>query len=200
MCMKYELIWIYFRAQTWNLSANLDCFAPKPYLKTAKAQFFFDQNDCWVEIIKGETQVEIFSFWLFLTIFESFRIFWPVFGVFLTVLIIFEWFWTIFFFTFIAFCLWLWPLLTIWRFFWPYWMYRPFLTVYRFRWIDGWKNRKYTLMDVHEVQKVYIEGWLTTNDGWKYRTRHFQWEIFTRHFDRHFYETYWWPLKNFDAL
>jgi hypothetical protein len=31
---------------------------PKPYLKTPKAQFVFDQNDRWVEIIEGETRFE----------------------------------------------------------------------------------------------------------------------------------------------
>ena len=38
--------------------ANLGCFRSKSYLKAPKAQFFFDQNDCWVEIIEGETRVE----------------------------------------------------------------------------------------------------------------------------------------------
>ena len=37
---------------------NFGCFHPKPYLKTPKAQFFLDKNDCLVEIIKGGTQVK----------------------------------------------------------------------------------------------------------------------------------------------
>ena len=38
--------------------ANLGCFGPKPYLKTPNARKFLDQNDRWVEIIKGEKRVE----------------------------------------------------------------------------------------------------------------------------------------------
>ena len=38
--------------------ANLDCIGPKPYLKTPNARKFLDQNDCWVEIFKGENWVE----------------------------------------------------------------------------------------------------------------------------------------------
>ena len=37
---------------------NLGCFHPKPYLKTPKEKFLFDQNDCWGEIIEGETRVD----------------------------------------------------------------------------------------------------------------------------------------------
>ena len=44
--------------------ANLGCFGPKPYLKTPNARKFLDQNDCWVEIIKGEKGVENLSWGL----------------------------------------------------------------------------------------------------------------------------------------
>ena len=37
---------------------NLGHFGLKPYLKTAKTQIFKTQNDCWVEIIIGEQEVE----------------------------------------------------------------------------------------------------------------------------------------------
>ena len=37
---------------------NLGCFGPKQYLKTPKAEFFFDQNYCWVEMIKEDKLVE----------------------------------------------------------------------------------------------------------------------------------------------
>ena len=37
---------------------NLGCFGLKPYLKMPKAQFYVDQNYCWVEMIKGEKRVE----------------------------------------------------------------------------------------------------------------------------------------------
>ena len=40
---------------------NLGYFRPKPYLKTAKAQFILDQNYCWVKIVKGEMRVEIWD-------------------------------------------------------------------------------------------------------------------------------------------
>ena len=41
--------------------ANLGCFGPKPYLKMPNARNFLDQNDCWVEIIKGEKGVKNLS-------------------------------------------------------------------------------------------------------------------------------------------
>ena len=38
---------------------NLGCYVPKPYLITAKAHIFFlNQNDCWLETIKGEKRVQ----------------------------------------------------------------------------------------------------------------------------------------------
>ena len=39
---------------------NLGCFGPKPYFKMPKGQFFFDQNDCWGEMIEEEKRVENF--------------------------------------------------------------------------------------------------------------------------------------------
>ena len=41
--------------------ANLGCFGPKPYLKMPNAHKFWDQNDCWVKIIKGEEGIENLS-------------------------------------------------------------------------------------------------------------------------------------------
>ena len=42
---------------------NLGCFPPKPLLKIPKAQYYVDQNDCWVKLIKGETQVKNWRCW-----------------------------------------------------------------------------------------------------------------------------------------
>ena len=39
-------------------NANPGCIGPKPNLKTPNARNFLDQNDCWVEINKGEKRVE----------------------------------------------------------------------------------------------------------------------------------------------
>ena len=64
MCVKYELIWTYFSAQTVSKIANLGCFGAKPYLKTPNARKFWDQNDRWVEIIKGEKRDENLSWGL----------------------------------------------------------------------------------------------------------------------------------------
>ena len=61
MCVKYELIWTYFSAQTVSKIAILGCFGAKPYLKTPNARKFWDQNDRWVEIIKGEKRDENLS-------------------------------------------------------------------------------------------------------------------------------------------
>jgi hypothetical protein len=56
---------------------------------------------------------------------------------------------------------------------------------------DGRKYRKY-------------RKYTLTDDGWKYRMRHFDeafWQdILKEILTRHFYETYWWPLKNIDDL
>ena len=39
---------------------NLGCCGPKPYLKTINKRDFFNQNYCWVDIIKEEKRVENF--------------------------------------------------------------------------------------------------------------------------------------------
>ena len=41
----------------WPKSPFVAAFVPNHTLKRPKCNFF-DQNDCWVEIIKGETSVE----------------------------------------------------------------------------------------------------------------------------------------------
>ena len=64
MCVKYELIWTYFSAQTVSKIAIIGCFGAKPYLKTPNARKFWDQNDRWVEIIKGEKRDENLSWGL----------------------------------------------------------------------------------------------------------------------------------------
>ena len=64
MCVKYELIWTYFSAQTVSKIAILGCFGAKPYLKTPNARKFWDQNDCLVEIMKGEKRDENLSWGL----------------------------------------------------------------------------------------------------------------------------------------
>ena len=42
-------------------TTNIGFFGPKSYLKMPKAQLFFNQNDCWVEIIEWEKWVENLS-------------------------------------------------------------------------------------------------------------------------------------------
>ena len=54
-CVKYQLIWTQFSAQTWSLSAkkaNIGFFAPKPYLKGVDRNLLFDRKFCLVEILK----------------------------------------------------------------------------------------------------------------------------------------------------